>query len=171
MSQLIERSEDTTTRPATTRRTRAWPLIALAALLLGALGGWWVSRDDGSPAPAAIAAGNVELTARQQDMVSTARDYMAAWQANDAEAVMGFYTAYASFVPIPAGAKYLVGDGSLQAYVESANWSNLEVIDPILVNDYELTVVTRLSGSQYTNLLRFTSSGELQLMLHMTTSP
>lgn len=173
MSQLTDRPVGAETRPAEHRRRsmRAWPMIALAALLLGALGGWWVTRDDGSPAPAAVAAGNTELTDRQEDMVAMARDYMAAWQANDAEQVLGFLTPYASFVPVPAGVKYAVADGSLQAYVESADWSNLQVVDPILVNDYELTVVSTLSGSQYTNLLRFTSSGELQVMLHMTTSP
>jgi hypothetical protein len=46
----------------------------------------------------------------------------------------------------------------------------MEVVDPILVNGHDLTVVSRLGGVQFTNLLRFTLTDELLVELHMTTS-
>lgn len=172
MTQILERSHEMQHTQTAARRSRwLWPAIALVALLSGVLGGWWAGRDrDVSNPPAAVAAGNVALTPRQEDMVEMARNYLAAWRSNDAATVLAFYTPYASFVETPSGMSYNVADGSMQVYLDSADWSSMEVVDPILVNGHELIVISRLGGVQFTNLLRFTLTGELLVQLHMTVS-
>ena len=110
------------------RRPRIGPvghcLAALVALLVGALGGWFLARsfDD---KPTNVVAGHVALTDRQREMIRVEEAYVKAWQANDVDAVLALYTPNGTLNLVPGSGDYRVDDGTLAAYVRSGDWSGL----------------------------------------------
>ena len=113
--------------------------------------------------------GDGDLTERQLDMVDFMDDYSAAWQRGDGEAVAAMYIDNGTFVTL--GTEYRVDDGSLAAFVESGDWGDLEVLEPMLVrsNDVLNFHTFGVGGFNYMSSLTFTGSGDLLLINHTIT--
>jgi len=177
MTQLMEKPVETTPPMQVMPRRSRWmvPIAVLVALLLGGLSGWLLANAaDEDSKPTTVVAGNVALTDRQQEMIRITDEYTKAWQANDVNAVLAFYTSTGTFRAVPGGPTYRVDDGSLEAFVRSGDWSTLTAIGPTMVVGGEVVLVTRTAGvGPWMNVLDFTQYiGAAPLILnHLSISP
>ncbi len=167
----MERTHQEVQAPAVTdrhsstgRRYGAIVLVAVLALLLGAVGGWVARGSDGGSDSAIVLAGDGELTARQEQMVAIVEDNMDAWRRRDGDAVAAMYTD--DGVGTYLGITHRVDDGGLQAYVGLGSWTSLEWIRPMLVNDNMLLSFHGYRGHTYTNVFEFTTEGEPMIVSH-----
>lgn len=165
----MERTHHEVQEPAVTnrqssggRRTGMLVLVAVLALILGAVGGWFARGSDGDPA--IMLAGEGELAERQEQMGDLYEEAEAAWRAGDGEAVAALFTdnGYGRFL----GTTYRVDDGSVEGYVESGTWNSLEVLEPVLVKGNTMLNFHTYMGSTYTNVVEFTTEGELLIVSH-----
>lgn len=161
MQQLIE--------PAHQRRW-VWPVIALLALLIGAGVGWAIGTsadDEGEPL---VVIGATEITERQQAMVDTSERLLAAYQANDADAVLAEFTSEGEKYVVGDGT-YRVDDGSLRAFVEGRDFSGMETIEPMTIHENDVTMVVRVGGNEWLNVFVFTPSGNVLVTDHLSFGP
>jgi len=146
---------------------RPWLMIGMAVfgLLIGLLGGWlFFGTED------VITVDGSALTARQTEMVAMMDDAFAAWQDNDVDTVLSYYTETGAFVT--NGVDYRVADGGLANFVRSFfGASNMESVGPEVVVDND-TVVSfhTYQGVTYTNVFDFTSSGDVLIARHEVTN-
>ena len=162
----VQTPEVSNRRTSGGRRTGMLVLVAVLALILGAVGGWFARGSDGDPT--ILLAGEGELTERQAQMVDVYEEAEAAWHAGDGEAVAALFTddGYGRFL----GSTYQVGDGGLDRYVESGAWNSLDVLEPVLVKGNTVLNFHIYRGSTYTNVVEFTTEGELLMVSHTINS-
>jgi hypothetical protein len=136
-----------------------WPLTAVAALLLGLVVGFLLwGGSEGQPA--VVTRNGVELTQRQVEMVDVAEQYVAAWQANDGDALTSFMTPDATFSHADLNDEYTVADGSLQTLVSrTAVYSTMQLDEPMLVDGDHLVLVGRIDSMnlEFLSVIDFTS--------------
>lgn len=148
--------------PTRNRGSLTIVVVAVVALLLGGLGGWFVrgSSDD----PDAVVAGGSELTQRQEDMLEMFYDYTDAMLANDGAA------AVALFVPTGTWSGDFgdrsVEDGSIEAFVDTFNFQPPMFSAPILVDGDRLHYVHEYMDGSYYDAVTFTSTGDLKIINH-----
>ena len=162
----VQAPEVTNRQSSGGRRTGMLVLVAVLALILGAVGGWFARGSDGEST--ILLAGEGELTERQAQMVDVYEEAEAAWHAGDGEAVAALFTdnGYGRFL----GTTYQVDDGSVERYVESGTWNSLDVLEPVLVNGNTMLNFHIYAGSTYTNVIEFTAEGELLIVSHTINS-
>jgi hypothetical protein len=161
------RSGTATTTPARRIPVVGSVLALLVALLVGGMTGWFV-RGGVDDSRDLVVAGQTQLTDRQADIADFMREYEAAWQQGDGDAVVSMFTpgGTATFL----GTTYRVDDGSLAEYVDSGNWASLDVLEPILVGGGNQAVSFHtFNGATYVNIVQFTGQGELLLVGHQIT--
>jgi hypothetical protein len=166
MTTLERPREELLTAPVTQRRSRAWIaviLVAVIALAVGGVGGWMVRGEPDTPA--ILLAGSGELTARQEQLLDTTRAAEAAWQTNDVDAILALYAPNGTFEAF--GAVYRVDDGSLRTYIESGEWSSLDVLEPMLVRDNEVLTFHDFGGALFSESLTYTGSGDVLIVSHV----
>lgn len=151
------------TRSTRSRSTWLVAIVAVFALILGALGGWAIRGSDSDGDAAAYLAGEGELTDRQLEMVDIVSDYAEAWRSGDGEAVAAFYTSGGRFTTY--GNTYRAGDGSLAEFVDGGAWKSLTDFEPVLVKDNVVASIHRFSGT-FGNVFVFTTTGEPLIVLH-----
>lgn len=148
--------------PPTWRHRLLWPLAVVAALSVGMFVGPLVW--DGSMGQSAVVTRNgVELAERQAQMVDVATQYIAAWQANDGDAVASFMTPGASFSHADLADSYSVANGSLQTLVsDTAVYRTMQLDEPILVDGDHVILVGRIGSMDldFVSMLDFTSAGQ-----------
>ena len=162
----VQAPEVTNRQPSGGRRTGMLVLVAVLALILGAVGGWFARGSDGDSA--ILLAGEGDLTERQEQMVDVYEEAEAAWRAGDGEAVAALFTDNGSGRFL--GATYRVDDGSLGRYVESGMWNSLDVLEPVLVKGNTMLNFHTYRGDTYTNVVEFTAQGELLMVSHTINS-
>jgi hypothetical protein len=136
--------------------------IAVIGLLIGLLGGWALFGSDAD----VIAVDGGDLTDRQIEMTEVVADSFDAWTSNDVDQALSYYADTGVFVAL--GVEYPAADGSLAGYIERfITASRMEPIGPEVVVDGN-TVVSfhTYSGSTYTNVFEFTSSGDVLIARH-----
>lgn len=170
MQQLIEQSGENIDVGPTRRRGRAWPVIAVLAMLIGAGVGWAIGSSAHDEREPLVVVGDTDITERQQAMIDTSERLLAAYQANDADAILAEFTS--------RGAKYVVGDGtyrvddgSLRAFVESRDFSGMEMIEPMTIHENDVTMVVRVDGNEWLNVFVFTPSGDVLVTDHLSFGP
>ncbi len=167
MERTLER-EFEARRPQSAAR-RAWPMVALVVLavlaLFGAgMVGRWTAPDD---EPAAVVAGGGGLTDRQEQMVDMMSAYAAAWRANDSAALTAMFTPEGVFDASSVSmGTHRIDDGTLATFAEGGNWSSLVLDEPMFVDGDRLVFSYQLIGVGYLGVMRFTSTGDLQLVTH-----
>lgn len=135
--------------------------MVVIGLLIGLLGGWlFFGSDD------VTTADGEGLTDRQAEMVEMIEDAMVAWQANDVDDVLSYYTDTGVFVAL--GIEYRVADGGLADYVRSfAGASRMESVGPTVVVDGNTVIAFHTyAGDTLTNVFEFTSGGEVLIARH-----
>jgi hypothetical protein len=149
---------------------RRWvlPLVALLALCVGALGGWWLARWSETE-PTVVRAGGGEFSAREQQALDVVRRYQAAWLANDSAAVAASYAPGGVFVW--EGESFRPDDGSLEAFVGRFDWSGImTVLDPQLVSDQMFVYRHDILGFPYADVIEVTAEGEPLIVRHVEIS-
>ena len=162
----VQLPEEANRQAPTGRPIGMFVLVAVLALILGLVGGWFARGSDGDAEM--LLAGEGELTARQEQMLDLMRDYEAAWQSGDGDAVAAFYTDQ-GFADM-RGTIYRVDDGSLQGFVESTTWGSLDVLEPMLVKGDTVLSFHTYTGGTYVNVTEFTNEGELLVVIHTVSS-
>ncbi len=165
MTTLDQTSMDRTTRSAHRTRWVATALIAVLALLVGGAVGWMANGD--AATGSMVAAGETELSPRQEQMAAFMGDYEEAWKAGDAAAVTAMFVPEGTFTGL--GSTYRADDGTLAGFVEFGDWGGLTEFDPDLVRGSVVLRFHSLGGDTYQNVMKFTESGELLLINHTTT--
>lgn len=150
---------------ATNRRWWLLGAVAAVALALGAVGGWIAASD---AEPTAMVAGGGELTERQDQMAAVLDDFTQAWHAGDGAEVTGFFAPSGTATYL--GTEYLVSDGSLAQFVESASWESLDILEPSLIDGNKVAFFHRYRGLPYMDVIEFTASGELLIASHTIAS-
>lgn len=146
------------------RATRGpWLLAGMVVigLLIGLLGGWLLFGSDD-----VITVDGSTLTDRQAEMIDVINDDFAAWQDNDVDRALSYYTDRGTFIAL--GEEYLVEDGSLAEYVTGFFGApNMEEVGPDVIVDGN-TVITfhTYAGTTYTNIFTFTSTGDVLIVRH-----
>lgn len=163
----MERPREEVSTPKTPTQARVgWGmtgLVAVLALVLGALGSWAVFGLDDDPT--AIAAGGGELTERQEEMVAVLDDYTNAWDTSDGAAALETMTPTA-FVTFD-NTSWRVEDGTLVRNIESGLYGpSLDHLDPILVEGNAIVAFHRYGGLEVANVFEFTNSGEVLITQH-----
>ena len=157
----MQRQQPTVITTPSNRRTGLIVGMAVIGLLIGLLGGWLLfSSDD------VISVNEMELTDRQTEMVAMIESNFAAWQANDVERALSYYSDNATFVALDV--EYPVADGSLADYVTSFFGAmHMEQLAPDVVVDVN-TVITfhTYRGATYTNIFDFTTTGDVLILRH-----
>ncbi len=169
----VKTAPETRGSAPSTPRARRVPILGavlalLVALLVGGASGWLVrgSIDDSRDL---VVAGQTQLTDRQADIADFMREYEAAWQEGDGDAVVSMFASYGTATLL--GTTYRVDDGSLAEYVDSGNWASLDVLEPILVGGGNRAVSFHtFNGATYVDIVQFTGDGELLLVSHEVTS-
>lgn len=151
---------------------RAIVLVVVAALLFGVgfAVGWSVrSTDEASTISyvfgGAVVAGD-ELTDREQEMVEVTEQYVAAFVAQDGDAVASFMVPD-GYLAMPTLGNRVVraSDGSLQEWVEGLGRIPNELRDPIAVDGNQVVLAGRLEDAfGWMIVLEFTDSGEVQIV-------
>lgn len=106
------------------------------------------------------------LTERQTEMVAMIDDAFTAWQENDVDAVLSYFTDGGVFAGTDT--TYRVSDGSLEGFVRFfSGASGMEAVGQKIVLD-DTTVVSfhTLAGNTYTNVFRFTIAGDVLITRH-----
>lgn len=157
------------TSAATTRRSR-WvlALVALLALCVGAMAGWWLAQGSETE-PTVVRAGGGELSAREQQALDLVRRYQAAWLTNDSAAVVASYAPGGVFVW--EGESFRPDDGSLEAFVGRFDWSGvMTVLEPQLVGDRMFVYRHDVLGFPYADVVEVTAEGEPLIVRHVEIS-
>lgn len=162
----VQPPEATSRQASTGRPIGILVLVAVLALILGLVGGWFARGSDGDAE--ILLAGQGELTERQEQMLDLVRDYEAAWHSGDGEAVAAFYTDR-GFADM-GGTIYRVDDGGLQGFVDSSTWASLDVLEPMLVKGDTVLNFHSYTGGTYVNVTEFTNEGELLIVTHTVSS-
>lgn len=168
MQRSVER--ELSAPPSTSVRRPWWivAVVAVVALLAGLVIGRWTAPSEGTPE--VVVPGGTELTDRQQQMIDASERYLVAYQTNDADAIVAAFT--------PQGEKYVVGDGTyrvddgtLRAFVETNDYTGMEIVEPMTVHENDVAVVVAFGGFEFLNVLVFTESGEVLITDHLTFGP
>lgn len=157
----MQQQRPSTIAASSNRRTGIIVGMAVVGLLIGLLGGWLLFGSDD-----VISVRETTLTDRQNEMVALIEADFTAWQANDVDTVLSYYTDNAVFVALDV--EYPVADGSLADYVRSFfGAKNMEQLGPQVVVDGN-TVITfhTYSGATYTNIFDFTTTGDVSIVRH-----
>ena len=116
-----------------------------------------------------VAVDGTALTERQTEMVAMVDDVFAAWQENDVDAVLSYFTDTGIF--IDSGREYRVADGTLASLVRSAYGApNMERVRPdMVVDDTTLISFHTYMRTTYTSTFGFTSNGDVLIARHEVT--
>lgn len=166
--QTMTRPVETTPPVITHRRSYVWPIVVVVALLLGLVGGWFIKaamEDD----PTTVVVGGGGLTARQEEMVDVAEEYLLAWQEGETADALALMTATA-VMKTDADDPLRVDDGSLEAAIDGSAWTTLDLFDPMLIDGNTITQVGVYGGVRFTNVLEFTATGDVLIAEHTTTA-
>lgn len=139
-------------------------IVAVLALALGGVAGWMLNGGEDTTA-GIVLAGDGELSARQEQMLELVRDNEQAWQSNDFDAILALYAPDGTFEAFDT--VYRVDDGSFESFLESGQWSSLEVYEPMLVRGNEVLTFHRFGGQPYSESISFTPTGELLITSHV----
>ena len=165
--ETIERPTPTVEEtPRHDRRPLIVVLVAIVALLLGALGGWLIWGSDDDAPDDAIEVGTGELTDRQQEMVRIADEHEEALRAGDAEALTALYVPQ-GVLTNAFGEVYRADDGTMAAMFDvHAPPTLMETLPPTLVFENVTTqVIDWGEGSANGTVLHnFTTSGEVLII-------
>jgi hypothetical protein len=136
---------------------------AVIALLLGGVGGWFAHGSSGDPD--VIVAGGGELTERQEDMLDLFDEYTEAVLANDGAAVAEMFTENGTWSG-DVGDELAVSDGTLEAFVNTFDFTAPLSMEPILVDQNRLIYAHEYMRGHYQDIVTFTMGGELQIVNH-----
>ncbi len=160
MKTMDRTSEVTSALGHRNRSSALLVVVAAVALVLGALGGWFVRGDDDVGTGVAIGGG--ELTARQEEMLDIVDGLGRAWLADDADAVVSYFA--------PGGVAVVLGNrmnlDELHAFVERGSWSGLELHEPVLVGKNSVAQFHEYGGGELCDIYEFTTGDEPMLMRH-----
>lgn len=151
--------------PPTTRRSVFTPIAIVAALIVGLIAGFALWGTDDTDVGDAVAAGGVELTARQEQMVDLIDDYVDAWQNGDGDAVAAMFAPEGSLTV--DGTEFPVEDGQLAGYVDRTPTPGLDTLEPVLMSGNTMFNFHTLGGENtLNNVMEFTVNGELLIISH-----
>lgn len=157
---------DVTTRPD--RHSLVVVLVAVVALVVGALGGWMLrGSDDGTDDAIEVASG--ELTERQTEMLRIADEHYIAFTAGDGEKLTDLYVPQGTLVfHSDSGAPSDIDradDGTMAAMFEGqAPPGRMEMMAPALVFGENVSQVSNRGPGYGTILHQFTTSGEVLIV-------
>jgi hypothetical protein len=169
-----DRAVHTDLEPETHTRSvgRAIVLVVVMALLAGAgfAVGWSMRSTDEASTTSYVFGGSVvagdELTDREQEMVEMTEQYVAAFIAQDGDAVASLMVPDGYLAMPTLGSKVVrSSDGSLQEWVEGLGRIPNELHDPIAVDGSQVVLTGRLEEAfDWMIILEFTDSGEVQIV-------
>jgi len=156
--------------PTTVRRVIFVVVVAALLLVAGFTAGWLLRGGDGASPPSYLVSGAVvagdQLTDRQIEMVGLTEQYVAAFIAQDGDAVASFMVPD-GYLAMPTLGDQVVraSDGSLQDWVEQTGMIPNELNDPIAVYENQVVLTGRLGDNlDWMMLIEFTDSGEVKIV-------
>jgi hypothetical protein len=111
-----------------------------------------------------IRAAGGDLTVRQADMVETANDVVAGWQATDGDLVASNMTPDGQLDYLLEGWVFYVSDGSLQDRIGSYGLNSVRPVGPMVVSDDRVAVFGTHPLGDWLTIMQFTSTGDIEVI-------
>ncbi len=142
------------------RRPLFFVLLAVLALALGALAGYALGSNRPSGERVGVAGGG-ELTDRQDEMVGMVDDYLAAMAVDDDAAILAMFQSNGEWTLFSE--TYLASDGTLEDYLRSNGARQIDVLEPMVIDDYRAVFFDSWQGRTNVNVIEFSQIGDVQI--------
>jgi len=142
------------------RRPLILVVIALCALVLGALAGYSLGSD-GTADERAYVAGGGEPTDRQGEMLDMVDAFVAAMDANDDGAILAMFQGNGEWTRFSK--VYRASDGILEEFVRAHGSEQLDLLEPIVVDEYRVVFFDDVRGQANVNVIEFSQVGDLKI--------
>jgi hypothetical protein len=141
------------------RRSAVTLIAVIIALALGLLGGFLLRGSDDVDPTAPVTVDGVELTERQDQMFELVDDYVTAWQNGDGEAAAEMFQDMGRLVVWGV-------QRDVTEFIDTTPTPGLRILEPVLVNDNEMLMFHTIDGTTFSNVMSFTTTGELLITMH-----
>lgn len=146
--------------------TTLMAMLAAFALVAGLVGGYFLRGTDS--VDDVVLVGGGQMTDRQEEIVALFEDYTDAWLQGDGEAVAAMFVDNGTATIL--GTTYRIDDGTLAGYVDRDPVPDLDIMEPSIMHDNTLVDFHEVPMGEYINIMRFTATGDVQIVSHVITS-